>query len=118
MKEAPPLKQYEMKRIALIFVSSCNVREYLATYILLSKYIRLVDAVNPDIVDEFGRQMEQRCSYRTDVELMVEFISKAEAGEAKNGVEKLECIIEAIRDAVQETDLNQVWDEYKKDLDE
>lgn len=97
-------------------ICSCNVKEGVATYKLVTEYIRLAAAENPQIIQEFARQIQAKCSGQTYAELMNKFAIADETDGIK-GVEKIKCITEAITDAVSETDFNKIWEEYRKDLE-
>ncbi|XP_055306902.1 uncharacterized protein LOC129571162 [Sitodiplosis mosellana] len=97
----------------------CNVKEGVSTYKLVTEYLQLAAGENPQALQEFARQIQQRCSGQTYAELMAEFAREGETdGNQGNGVEKVKCITEAIGDAVKETDFNKIWEEYKKDLEQ
>lgn len=100
----------------LNYISSCNVKEGVATYKLVTEYIRLAAAENPQVIQEFARQIQARCSGQTYAELMRKFAITDETN-GKKSVETIKCITDAINDAVKETDFNQIWEEYKKDLE-
>lgn len=92
------------------------MKEGVATYRLVTEYIRLVAAENPQVIQEFIRQIQAKCSGQTYAELMRKF-AIADETNGNKGVETIKCITESITDAVKETDFNKIWDEYKNDLD-
>lgn len=113
-------KTYELTdfydEISTVYISyhtfSCNIREGAATYRLVTEYVRLAVSEKPEIVQDLIQQIQETCSAQTD--LAEEDFSI----EARNPVERLRCIIEAITDAVKETDFQKIWEEYKKDLEQ
>lgn len=92
------------------------MREGIATYKLVTDYIRLAATENPKVIQKFVREIQQRCAGQTYAHLMAEYATGDES-KAGNGAAKIKCIFEAINDAVGETDFDKIWRQYKKDLE-
>lgn len=81
----------------------------------MNEYIRLVAAENPQVIEEFAQEIQARCAGQTCAEFLADFL-KDEADKIDID-EKINCIGEAIYDAVRETDYESIWWVYVNDLE-
>lgn len=95
----------------------CNIKEGVATYRLITEYLRLVAAQKPVLVSQIVREVQEKCNAYQSVEDIFDVDEIDLDGLDKNILDKLKCISNAITDGLKETDFEQPWDYLKKDLE-
>lgn len=96
----------------------CNIREGVAIYKNLVDYMRLVATENPKVLQDFIRQVNQKCAgVKVENVLLAEGDKPNMSDKLKKIVEKLKCMSEAISEAVKGTDYEGVFEEIKKDME-
>lgn len=95
----------------------CNIKEGVATYRLITEYLRLVAAQKPVLVSQIVREVQEKCNAYQSVEDILDVDEIDLDGLDKNILDKLKCISNAITDGLKETDFEQPWDYLKKDLE-
>lgn len=95
----------------------CNMKEGVATYRLITDYLRLVAAQKPNLVSQIVREVQDKCSAYQSVEDIFDVEEIDVDGLEKNILDKVKCISNAITDGLKETDFEKPWNHLKKDLE-
>lgn len=83
----------------------------------MADYIRDMNVKNPKTVDQFVRLVQKECQGQLEIE-EAEFDFMFEENEGQNPAERIKCMIEAIRDAVKETDYEKIVEKMKQEMEE
>lgn len=94
----------------------CNVKEGAATYRLINEYLRLVATQKPVAVLEIVRQVQQKCNAYQWFEELSETDEAAEYGIVTGTLEKLNCMVNAVTEALIGTEFAKPWDKLIKDI--
>lgn len=95
----------------------CNIKEGVATYRLITDYIRLVAAQKPVLVTQIVREVQDKCSAYQSIEDIFDVDEIDLDGMEKNILENFKCISNAITDGLKDTDFEKPWNSLKKDLE-
>lgn len=95
----------------------CNMKEGVATYRLITDYLRLVATQKPLLVSQIVREVQDKCNAYQSVEDIFDVDEIDLDGLEKNILEKLKCISNAITEGLKETDFEKPWNNLKKDLE-
>lgn len=83
----------------------------------MADYIRDMNVKNPKTVKQFVRLVQKECQGQIEIE-EAEFDFMFEENEGQNPAERIKCMIEAIRDAVKETDYEKIVEKMKQEMEE
>lgn len=99
-----------------ILLFRCNVKEGATTYRLINEYLRLVATQKPVAVLEIVRQVQLKCNSYQWFEELSETDEAAEYGIVAGTLEKLNCMVNAVTEALVGTEFAKPWDNLIKDI--
>lgn len=89
----------------------CYIRETIAFFRDFTEYVQLVGAQNPKVLQDFIREVNQKCAGGIRFEEVLLAVESQGVGDI------MKCMTEGIRDAVKGTDFEGLFEGIKKDMD-
>lgn len=94
---------------------SCNIKESVQVYKLITEYIRLATVENPQIGNLFASEYRRSCASIASIDELFSLASGE--SELLQSSDHLKCIIETVSEVVAETEVAKLWIKYHKELE-
>lgn len=101
----------------------CQIKEGATTYRLINEYFRLVAAQKPTVLIQIVSQVQKNCNGQQSLEEYMEIAAESDEfdqleqyGLISSAIEKLNCIITAITEALLYTEFEKPWANLVEDI--